>query len=69
MSFESKKLSIVRIYEVLRKHSDENHPLKYADIQDYLLNDFGIDLERKAIARNINMLIEADYDKIMKCIY
>lgn len=62
MSFESKKLSIVRIYEVLKKHSDEKHPLKYADIQEFLFNDFGIDLERKAIARNINMLIEADYD-------
>ena len=62
MSFESKKLSIVRIYEILKRYSDEAHPLKYADIQEYLLNDYGIDLERKAVARNINMLIEADYD-------
>ncbi len=59
---EPKKFASLRILEILKKHSDENHPLTQAQISDYLAKDYGIDLERKAIANCIDVLADADYD-------
>lgn len=60
-SLEPKKLALIRILEILKKHSDYNHPLLQDDIIDYLDKDYGITLERKAVSRNISLLIEAGY--------
>lgn len=61
-SLEPKKLALLRILEILKKHSDFNHPLTQEEISEYLVNDYGIDIERKAIGRNIALLKEAGYD-------
>ncbi len=61
-SLEPKKLALLRILEILKKHSDFNHPLTQEEISSYLVNDYGIDIERKAIGRNIALLKEAGYD-------
>ena len=55
-SLEPKKLAIIRILQILHKHSDVDHPLTQDEIASYLLNDYGIELERKAIGKNIAIL-------------
>lgn len=58
-NFESKKLALIRIWQILKEHSDYNHPLTQDDIAIHLKNDYGIVIERKAISRNISLLKEA----------
>ena len=64
MSLEPKKLALLRILEIYQKYSDENHLLTQEEIADHLSRDYGIDLERKAIGRNISLLCEAGYDVV-----
>ncbi len=61
-SLEPKKLALLRILEILKKHSDIKHPLTQEDIIYRLKADYGIPLERKAISRNISLLREAGYE-------
>ena len=58
-SFEPKKLALLRIWQILQKHSDYDHPLTQDDIAMHLENDYGIVIERKAIGRNLSLLKEA----------
>lgn len=58
----SKKLMILYILEVLKRYSDENHPLLQNDIIQFIHMDYGMECERKAIARNITSLQEFGYD-------
>lgn len=60
--FEPKKLALLRILQILERYSDIDHPLKQEDISKRLLNDYGIDIERKAIGRNLSLLKEAGVD-------
>lgn len=59
---EPKKLALLRILQILEKYSDCDHPLKQEDIARYLSRDFGIEIERKAIGRNVSLLKEAGID-------
>ncbi len=61
-SMEPKKLALVRILQILEKHSDIDHLLTQEDIAHYLYKDYGIAIERKAISRNLSLLKEADFD-------
>lgn len=61
-ALEPKKLALLRILQILERYSDENHPLTHEDIVNYLLKDYGIKIERKAIGRNISLLKEAGND-------
>ncbi len=56
----SKKMIIVCILEILRKYSDENHRLKQREIVDLLDREYGINVDRKAVQRNLRDLIECD---------
>lgn len=58
-SFEPKKLALLRILQIFKDYSDYEHPLTQDDISDYLENNYGISIERKAISRNISLLKEA----------
>lgn len=58
-NFEPKKLALIRIWEILKEHSDSSHPLTQQDIAKHLEDDYGIVIERKAISRNISLLKEA----------
>lgn len=60
--FEPKKLALLRILEILQNYSDCDHPLKQEDIIEYLINDYGIEVERKTISRNLTLLKEAGYE-------
>lgn len=57
--FEPKKLAIIRILQILERYSDVDHRLKQEDIAKYLSRDYGIEIERKAIGRNISLLKES----------
>ncbi len=59
---ESKNLSLIRTLKILENYSDFNHPLTQKDIVNHLANDFGIEVERKTIGRNIALLKEAGYE-------
>ncbi len=60
--FEPKKLALLRVLQILEAYSDYDHPLKQEDILNLLSKDFGIELERKTVGRNIALLKEAGYE-------
>ena len=61
-SFEPKKLALLRIWQILQKHSDYDHPLTQEDIIKYLESEYGIEMERKAVGKNIADLRDAGID-------
>jgi len=61
-SLEPKKLALIRILQILEKHSDSEHPITHEKIVQLLESDYGIVVERKAIGRNISLLQESGYE-------
>ncbi len=59
---EPKKLAILRIWQILQKHSDFDHPLTQEEIIKHLDSEYGIQLERKAVGKNIADLKDAGID-------
>ncbi len=59
MSFEPKKLALIRIWQILKENSDYDHPMTQEEIASRLEKEYGIVIERKAISRNISLLKEA----------
>ncbi|MDY2888545.1 MAG: WYL domain-containing protein [Candidatus Caccosoma sp.] len=60
--FEAKKLTILRILDILKEYSDYEHPLKHEDIINYLSILYDIDIDRKTVGRNITYLKDAGYE-------
>lgn len=58
-NLEPKKLALLRIWQILLKHSDYDHPLTQEDIIKYLDTEYGISMERKAVGKNIADLRDA----------
>ena len=58
-SLEPKKLALLRIWQILQKHSDYDHPMTQEEIIKYLESDYGIEMERKAVGKNIADLRDA----------
>ena len=67
---QPKKLLILQILDILRKHSDENHRLSQKEIAGLLEKEYGVTAERKAVKRNLMDLIEygypIEYDEIKR---
>lgn len=61
-SFESKKLALLRILQILSERSDGEHMLVYGEILSLLHAEYGLEIERKALARNLSLLKEAGFD-------
>ncbi len=61
VGLEKKKNGLLRILQILKKYSDSAHPLTQEQIGELLDNDYGIQLERKAISRNIALLKDAGF--------
>ncbi len=57
------KLKLIYIVDILKKHTDEDHPMNAAELCDRLA-EFGVSAERKAIYNDIDMLISYGYDII-----
>lgn len=62
VGFESKKLALIRVLQVLEKYSDIDHPIKHEKIVEILNSEYNLVIERKAIGRNISLLNEAGYE-------
>ena len=58
-SIEPKKLALLRIAQIFHKYSNPEHLLTYEDIANHLKSEYGIEIERKAVKRNISLLKEA----------
>lgn len=50
------KATILCIYEILKKYTDENHILSTEKIREKLKKIYDIDMERRAVYRNIDAL-------------
>lgn len=61
-NIEPKKLLILRILEILTEYSDAEHRLHQNDVINLLRIVYGIECERKAVARNVEYLVQAGYD-------
>lgn len=59
-----KKSSLIYVAKILTKYTDKSHPLTYADIARKLREEYDAELERKTIARNIEILMDNGYDII-----
>ena len=60
--YEPKKVLILRILEILTEYSDANHKLRQGEIISLLKTVYGIECERKAVARNVEFLQYAGYE-------
>ena len=58
MANEPKKMALIRTWDILKTHSDYEHPLTQAEIKSHLKKDYGISIERKAVSRNLSLLKE-----------
>ena len=58
---QPKKLLILNILEILKRHTNPENPITQKKIAEYLENDYGMIAERKAIKRNLAELMEAGY--------
>lgn len=58
----SKRLLPLYILKILERYSDVEHPLTQNDVIAHLGADYGMECERKSIARNILALQESGYD-------
>ena len=61
-----RKNSVLNVLEILRKYSDETHPLTYSQIIEKLNSNYDIEVERKTVARDIDILLSNNFD-IVKC--
>lgn len=61
-----KHLAPYCILEILKQHSSEHKSLEQEQIRQYLLEEYDIDLERKAIGRNLDLLASNFPDTVVK---
>lgn len=59
----SKKLLVINILDILNKYSDAEHRLKQKDFIDIPRKEYGMEVDRKAVRRNLSYLLECGYDK------
>ena len=57
---QDKHLVPVYIMEIMRKFSSEERPLSHVEVGGYLAEEYGIEMDRTAVSRNINKLVDAD---------
>ena len=59
---ESKKAAIIRMLQIYLKHGSKISPLRQTDFVRYLKEEYGIEIERKTVGRNIILLKEMGFD-------
>ena len=57
-----KKAALIYIYKILCEQTDDNHSLTQEEISKILKDKYGIELERKAISRNLKLINEAGFE-------
>ena len=58
----SKKIVLLNILDILKKYTDFNHRLSQNEIAGKLRSEYDMDIERKAVKRNLMTLLEFGYD-------
>ena len=58
---QPKKMIILDILHILQKHSDKEHRLSQHDIQELLVSEYGMKVDRKTISRNITTLVQCNF--------
>lgn len=61
-----RKNSVLNVLEILQKYSDKKHLLTYAQIIEKLKSNYEIEVERKTVARDVDILLDNNFD-IVKC--
>ena len=57
-----KKIIILYILQILRKYTDAEHTMTQQQIADRLRSEYGLEVDRSTVKRNLFDLIEAGYD-------
>ena len=57
-----KKIIILYILQILRKYTDSNHTMTQQQIMEKLVSDYGLEVNRTTVKRNVDDLIRAGYD-------
>ena len=57
-----KKIIILYILNILKKYTDVNHTMTQQQIADKLLSEYGMEVNRATVKRNISDLIDAEYE-------
>ena len=60
-AIHTKKMLILDILEVLKQHTDAEHPMTQKEIIAALNSEYGLMVDRKAVKRNLDDLIDAGY--------
>lgn len=61
IDMQPKKMIILDILHILKKHSDKDHRLSQHDLQELLESEYGMKVDRKTISRNIIKLVQCKY--------
>jgi len=57
-----KKMLIMNILDILKRYTDEDHRLSQKEIADILEKEYNMEVDRKAIKRNLMTLIDFGYE-------
>lgn len=57
-----KKMLVMNIYNILKDYSDAEHPLTQKNIIDILRKDYDMEVERKAVKRNLELLEDCGFN-------
>ena len=57
-----KKIIVLYILQILQRYTDADHPMTQQQIAEKLRSEFGIEVNRSTIKRNIEDLIDAKYN-------
>ena len=57
-----KKIIILYILQILRKYTDADHTMTQQQIAEKLRSEYGLEVNRSTVKRNISDLLEAGYD-------
>lgn len=55
---QPKKMIILDVLDIMRKHTDEDHRLSQQQIQNLMEKEYGMKVDRKTVRRNLSKLIE-----------
>ena len=62
MPESGKKIIILYILQILRKYTDQDHTMTQQQIAEKLRSEYGQEVNRSTVKRNISDLIEAGYE-------
>ena len=62
MTESGKKIVILYILQILRKYTDSMHTMTQQQIVEKLQSEYGLEIDRRTVKRNIEYLVDAGYD-------